>query len=537
MSKRRKFTWSGLSAELQRRRVFPTVAAYAVASWLVLQVGEVTFEPLRLPAATMVILIALIAAGFPVVALLAWHFDVSLSGIRRDTRPFPAPALRGTGASIAVLPFVDMSPEGDQGYFCEGIAEEILNALTRIDDLRVAARSSSFRFRESGLDVHDVGRALEVDAVLEGSVRKSANRLRITAQLVDVEGGYDLWSRSFDNELEDVFEIQDVIASSIADALLETMTPGQQKSIRTTSSADIDAYDYYLRGRHFFRRFRKTAIQHARSMFRHAIDIDPRFALAWAGYADCNSLLAMYADPNPDHALKAKEASERALDIDPNLAEAHASRGLACLVSRDFSTAEKEFRKALAINPRLYEAYYYFGRTRFHQGDIDAAAELFAKAADADPTDYQSRCLRAQILRGTGRLDEARAQAREAVDIVEKNLEWNPDDARSFHLGAGSLIILGEVDRARRWLRRALELDPDDPILLYNVACNFATLGDLDESLNYLERAARHGTVSADWMRNDEDLAALRGNPRYRALLRQAEARESSSADSTYRGP
>jgi tetratricopeptide (TPR) repeat protein len=217
------------------------------------------------------------------------------------------------------------------------------------------------------------------------------------------------------------------------------------------------------------------------------------------------------------------------LDIDPNLAEAHASRGLACLVSRDFSTAEQEFREALAINPRLYEAYYYFGRTRFHQGDIDAAAELFARAADADPTDYQSRCLRAQILRGTGRIDEARVEARKAVDIVEKNLEWNPDDARSFHLGAGSLIILGDVDRARRWLRRALQLDPDDPILLYNVACNFATLGETEESLDYLERAAQHGTVSADWMQNDEDLAVLRDDPRYGVVLEQARAHESSS--------
>jgi len=528
-NKRRRLTWAGLSAELTRRGVYPAVAAYAVVSWILLQIGEVTFEPLRLPNSTMVGLIVIVVAGFPVVALLAWHYDISLSGIHRDRRPVLANAAYRSRSSIAVLPFVDMSPDGDQGYFCEGIAEEILNALTRIDALQVAARSSSFRFRDAGMDAQAVGRSLGVDAVLEGSVRKSANRLRVAAQLVDVDGGYDLWSRSFDDELADVFEIQDVIATSIADALLETLTPRQQQSLRTASSADVDAYDYYLRGRQFFRRFRKTEIEHARSMFRHAIDLDSEFALAWAGYADCYSFLVMYVDPQADYAAKAREASDRALELDPDLAEAHASRGLACLVSRDFETAERDFREALSINPGLYEAYYYFGRTRFHQGDMDMAAELFAKAADADPTDYQSRCLRAQILRGEGRLDEARAEARRAVEIVEKHLEWSPDDARAFHLGAGSLIILAEFDRARRWLRRALELDPDDPILLYNLACNFATLGDVDESFKYLERAVRYGMVSSDWMRNDEDLINLRDEPRYAALLEQLEERESAA--------
>ena len=459
MNKRRRFTWSGLSAELRRRRVYSSVAAYAVVSWLLLQVGEVVFDPLQIPESTMVALIIAVAAGFPIVVLLAWRYDVSLSGIRRDRQPFPAASADKPRSSIAVLPFVDMSPDGDQGYFCDGIAEEILNALTRIDALRVAARSSSFRYRGSETDAREVGRALNVEAVLEGSVRKSANRLRVAAQLVDVDGGYDLWSRTYDDELEDVFAIQDEIATSIADALLESLTPREQRSIRTTSSSDINAYDFYLRGRQYFRHFRKTEIEHARSMFRHAIDLDPEFALAWAGYADCHSLLVMYADPNPDYSATATSASDKAVELEPGLAEAHASRGLASLVSREFYTAEREFREALAINSGVFEAYYYYARARFHQGDLDGAAELFAKAAEADPTDYQSRCLRAQILRGTGQVDAARAEAQRAVDIVEKNLEWSPHDARAFHLGAGSLIILGQVDRARRsgarwsWIR------------------------------------------------------------------------------------
>jgi adenylate cyclase len=264
------------------------------------------------------------------------------SGEEGDDRP-----------SIAVLPFADMSPERDQGYFCEGVAEEILNALSNLPQLRVAARSPSFEYRESQGDVRRVGRELGVKSVLEGSVRKSNNRLRITAQLVAVSHGYHLWSKSFDKELKDIFLIQDEIAKSIAETLLESITPLQRSALKTTSTSDVTAYDYYLRGRQFISRLHKTEIGFARRMFRKALDLDPDFALAWAGYADCFSLLILYEDPIASYREEARRASQRALELDPNLAEAHASRGLAFLISEEFEAAETEFNKALALNPRF----------------------------------------------------------------------------------------------------------------------------------------------------------------------------------------
>ena len=177
--------------------------------------------------------------------------------------------------------------------------------------------------------------------------------------------------------------------------------------------------------------------------------------------------------------------------------------------------------KAIELKPTLFEAYYYFGRTRFHQGDMDGAAAWFERAAEVNPDDYQSRLLRAQILRGEGQLDAARAAARDAIEVVERRLEWHPDDVRALHLGAASLILTGQIDRADRWLKRALEIDPKDPIVLYNVACNYAMLGRFEQSLDALEKAIESGTVSADWMRNDKDLEDLRGHPRYEALLNQ----------------
>jgi TolB-like protein/tetratricopeptide (TPR) repeat protein len=517
---------AALSAELKRRRVYPVIAAYAVVAFVLLQIGEITFQPLGLPNWVMIALIILVVIGFPVTVVLAWIFDITPHGFHRTSSYQEA----GTGVddkpSIAVLPFVDMSPNHDQGYFCEGIAEEILNALTNIRQLAVAARSSSFLYNTGAGDVREIGRELGVKVILEGSVRKSENRLRVTAQLVKTSDGYHLWSKSYDQELQDVFSIQDEIAKSIAETLLETLTPTQHSALRTRASKDVGAYEYYLRGRQFFKRFRKTDIEYARQMFRQAIDIDPEFAPAWAGYADCFSFLVMYADPMPGYRQQARNASKKALELGPGVAEAHASRGLAYLVSNDFDAAEAEFEKALELNPRLFEAHYYFARTRFHQGRLEEAIELFKTAGEMDPTDYQSRCLRIQVLRGLGRVEESVAEAREAIKVVENNLKWNPDDARAYYLGAGTLFLLGDTERAKRWLHRAIEIDPDDPVVLYNAACNFATLGELESAIEYLDRAIRHGTVSVAWMRNDEDLAKLHSDPRYAELLAQLEAGE-----------
>jgi adenylate cyclase len=528
--KRRSFSWTELSRELKRRHVYTVVAAYAVASWVLLQIGEVTFGPLHIPEWVMSRLIVLVIIGFPIVVVLAWFFDLTRKGIRLT----PKLTLRSTEESerpsIAVLPFADMSPGRDQGYFCEGVAEEILNALSNIPQLRVAARSRSFEYEENRGDVRQIGRELGVKSVLEGSVRKSNNHLRITAQLVSVSNGYHLWSKSFDKELKDVFLIQDEIAKSIAETLLESITPLQRSALKTTSTSDVTAYDCYLRGRQFISRFHKIDIGFARRMFRKALDLDPDFALAWAGYADCFSLLILYEDPIASYREEARKASQRALELDPNLAEAHASRGLAFLSSEEYEPAETEFKKALALNPRLFQAYYYYARTKFHQGDLEMAADLFRKAAEVEPADYQSRCLRIQILRGTGRMEQAVTEARDAVRVLEKHLEWNPDDARALHLGAGTLIVLGEKERAKRWLRRALEMDPDDSVLLYNVACVFATMGEVEESIGYLTRAAEHGTVNAAWMRNDTDLVSLRADARFQALLKQLEEKGTATS-------
>lgn len=504
---------SRFSAELLRRKVYPVIVAYAVIAWVLLQIGEVTFEPLGLPDWSMRALVVVAIIGFPVAALLAWMFDIAPSGIRHEVRA-DVPETGDAAPSVAVLPFADMSPEQDQAYFCEGVAEEILNALTQIEGLHVVSRTSSFRYAQSSEDLQSIGRKLAASAILEGSVRKAGDNLRITAQLVNVADGFHLWSKTFDRKLEDVFAIQDEIATCIGESLLDTLMP-----VTTTVCCDVVAYDFYLRGRHFLNRFRKVDLEYARQLFGQSIERDPDFAAAWAGYADSYSLAVMYADTRPAFRDMARRASERALELDPSSAEAHASAGLAHLVREEFDDAEREFKTSIELKPELFEAYYYFARTRFHQGDMDAAADLFLKAAEVNPDDYQSRLLRVQILRGEGKLKQAKKEARSAIEVVERQLEWHPDDIRALHLGAGSLILLGQTARAERWLQRALQIDPHDPIVLYNLACNYATMGKVEQALDFLEQAAANGAVSLDWMTNDKDLVSLYGHPRYEALL------------------
>lgn len=516
-----RFSWFELSAELKRRRVYNVVGAYAVIGWVILQIGEVTFEPLNLPGWVMSLLIFVVIIGFPIVFALAWYFDLTSTGIRRDRKWGLLTGAADEGPSVAVLPFVDLSSHKDQAYFCEGVAEAILNALTRIPDLRVAARSSSFEYAGRAGDVRKIGVALGVQSILQGSVRRSNGHIRVTAQLVKTSDGFHLWSKTFDEELKDVFAIQDEIATSIAAALFETI--GSERPVRTSWSRDVTAYDYYLRGRKFLRRFCKTNIKSARQMFWQAIKIDDEFALAWAGYADCHSLLVMYEDPKPHYREYALNASARALELAPDLAEVHVSAGLASLVCADYKSAENEFKKALKLNSKLFEAYYYYGRTQVHSGNLAMAADLFRQAADVDPTDFRSRCLRVQILRGLGRADEAVREAKEAVAVVERSLKWNPDDVSAFHLGAGSLIVLGEIDRAKRWLHRALEISPEDSVSLYNVACNLAVIGDTNAAIRYLGQAIDHGVINAAWMRNDKDLANVKEDPRFAELLSRLE--------------
>jgi TolB-like protein/Flp pilus assembly protein TadD len=437
----------------------------------------------------------------------------------------PGSVTAGSGAhaakSIAVLPFADMSPQRDQEYFCEGMAEEIINALTKIQALQVASRSSAFAFKGQNQDIRKVGEQLGVGTVLEGSVRKAGNRLRITAQLIKAADGYHLWSERYDREMEDVFAIQEEIAGNIVKALRVMLSEDEKRAIEKAPRVNVQAYEYYLRGRQLFHQWRRKSVEHARRMFERAIEIDPNYALAYAGIADCCSYTFTYWDASAENLAQADTASHKALELDPELAEAHTSRGLALTFAKRYPEAETEFETAIRLNAKSFDAHYLYARARFQQGKLALASQSFEEATRLRPDDYQAASFLAQTYDGLGRKADALATHQRTLQAVEKHVELNPDDPRALCLGAIELVYAGQRARALEWARRALAIDPEDSLMLYNTACFYAIQGEPDEAFACLDKALQLGWGHREWLENDSDLDALRGDPRFQALLRK----------------
>ena len=548
----RSFSLKAFLAELRRRRVIRVLVLYAIAGWVTIQVASTVLPGLHVPAWSVTLVIVLVALGLPFAAILAWAFDVedgriSRSGVpdipgevahrplgagaavplptdsepvakSRDRAP-PAHALDEDRRSIAVLPFLNMSGDPDNEYFSDGISEEILNLLTKLPKLRVSSRTSSFAFKGKDMELPAVAERLGVGTILEGSVRRAGDRVRITAQLIDTKSDSHLWSESYDRKLEDVFAIQDDIARCIVNALRMTLTPQERLAIQYTATSNPQAYDFYLRGRSYYNTMTKRGFTHALTLYQEAIERDPNYALAFAGIADVYSFLFKYGGATPEIAGRTLDASQRAVELDGGLAEAHTSRGLALSINGRHEEAEREFERAIELKPTLYEAYYFYGRDCVSQGKSDKAARLFAQAVAINPENYEAFPFLATARRKAGRVEEALDADRRGVAAAEKHLEMYPDDARALYLGAGALIATGDALRATEWAERALEAAPDEPSVLYNVGCMYSMMGNKERAIALVDEAVRKGFGYRAWLEQDGDLDPIRDDPRFKAIL------------------
>ena len=429
-------------------------------------------------------------------------------------------------SSIAVLAFEDMSPDRDQGYFCDGLAEEIINDLARVEGLRVASRTSSFAYKDRPEDIRVIGQKLNVESVLEGSVRKTDDRLRITTQLINAADGYHIWSKSYDCEVRDVFAIQLEIAHSIAGALEVELSDDEKYALGQTPTASIEAYDFYLRGREFFYRNKRQYILHAIEMFSRAIEKDSGYARAYAGRADCHSYFYWYYGMSASEREQARDDSAKALELAPELSEAHAARGLALAINEQYEEAEKAFERAVALNQELFEAYYFYARTCFVQGKYEQAKDLFVEASRADPADYQSPALLAFLYKTIGQEEKMAPVLREAMDRIERRLALNPDESRAIYLGADVLIRMGEKEKAMEWVKRLAATDRDEPAILYGIACLYSLIGKLEEAVYYLSKSVDAGFAHRQYLEKDGDLDAIRNHPRYTELIEDLKRRE-----------
>jgi adenylate cyclase len=354
---------------------------------------------------------------------------------------------------------------------------------------------------------------------VEGSVRKVGTRVRVTGQLVSCKDGSHLWAERFDRDLTDIFAIQDEITHAIVEQLKIRLLPQEKKSIEQAPTDNIEAYTYYLRGREFLRRGSKAYYQLARQMFSKAVELDPLYARAYAGIADCDSflLLQTIAEITVESILA---TSAKALALDNRLGEAHASRAFALSLGRRYEEAVSEFEEAIALDPNSFETHYLYARSCFEQGKFDRAAMLFERAAEIKPDDYQSLCLLIQVYRALDRTQDMGSAARRGVQRAERELVLHPEDPRPAYLGAQALIALGESERARDWMARALAIAPDDILTQYNIATSYARLGDIETALPLLERSvSTRVTGWRGWVEHDPDLDPFRSHPRFQKIL------------------
>jgi TolB-like protein/Flp pilus assembly protein TadD len=443
---------------------------------------------------------------------------------RREPDAAPSsPPTKHTEPSIAVLPFANMSADKEQEYFCDGIAEDIISALSRVEGLRVAARTSSFAYKNRLEDMREIGRNLGVDSIVEGSVRKAGDQIRITAQLVNVSDGYHAWSKRYDRQLKDIFAVQDEIAHHIVEALKLELGDAQEEHLIKPATKVVEAYDYYLQGREYFYRGIRRDILLAIELFEKAIEIDPGYAHAYAGLADSHSWLQMYWSSAEGHRDRAVEASRKALSLDPDLAEAHCAHGTAISLCKEYDAAEKEFETAIRLNPALYEPYYFYSRTCYAQGKKEKAIELLEKAYQIDPQNHQTPILLGSVYIAVGLRGKANAYFRRGVALASKHLEHQPNDARAWYLGANGYVEIGEREKALEWINRSLAIDPDDPAILYNAACVFSQLGEREKALDYLEASVDRGFSHREWIEHDQDFDPVRNDPRFSQVINRLE--------------
>jgi TolB-like protein len=582
---KRRTVFLPLLAELNRRRVFRALVGYGIGAFAVLQIIEPVMHGLHWPDEVLSYVVVALAVGFPVVVSLAWIFDVNAGRIER-TAPAPAGALKGIrlglllvgiGAlaaapgtiwyfavrakpaspsaarteavtpSIAVLPFADMSPQKDQEYFSDGLAEEILNALAQVEGLRVTGRTSSFSFKGKTEDLRTIGQKLGVGAVLEGSVRKSGDRVRVTAQMVDVTDGFHLWSQTYDRELKDIFAVQDEIAASVVAALRVKLTGGKAPTAGERRTADPEAYSQYLLGRRYVDRGSPESERLGVEAFRRALALDPTYAPAWAALAWAIFIVEVGSGPAPTRAesgRRALEAAEKALQLAPRLADAWATRGALrfWLMTLDWDGVQGDLARALALAPGDAEILRQSALLHATLGRPQEATAEAQRATELDPLASQAWWTLGNVELRSGRLDLAERALKKSLDISSEQsraardlgfiylLQGRPQAALDA-CERSTLEIWRLVCRALAWrdlgratdAARALKTIRDEniPGSEYQAAQIYGWQGDLDGAFSWLGRALEGHDPGLNYVKNDPLLSKLRGDPRYTALLKK----------------
>jgi TolB-like protein/tetratricopeptide (TPR) repeat protein len=565
-------------AKLRKRHLIETLAAFIGGGWLIIEfvdrilVAHYHFPDKTIDITFITLLCALICTLLwrwfsgreaprkfklelvliPPVVLVTVLLDINLLLHLKGPAAETLPASKWKN-SIAVLPFVDMSPQKDQEYFCDGMTEELINRLSNIKELKVPARTSSFVFKGKAEDIREIGRKLDVRTVLEGSIRKIDNQLRVTAQLVNISNGFHLWSDTYNRELKDVFFIQDEIASTIADKLKVTLLSDEKARLVKHSTENLEAYNLYLLGRYFYYKTTEEDMNKAIRYFEQAIAKDPGYALAYAGQATCYSVLCTtgYLAPKESYP-KAKEAVVKALELDEELGEAHASLGyLKFFLDWDFAGAERDFKRAVKLSPGNVDVYILYSIYLTFLGRFDEAIAGFKRAVELDPASLANYVnLGGWGYQFAGRYDESILQIKKGLDMdpsiffgqlflasvfalkgtygeaisqADKVLSAWPtlEDVQVLSFLGWVNAVSGRQEKARNFLNRMLDLRARRYVDAYLIGAVYAGLGEKDKAFEWLTKAYEEHAGQMVCIRVDPWIKNLRSDPRYKELLKK----------------
>ena len=578
-------------AEVKRRNVYKVAVAYAVAGWALSQGIAQVLPVFDVPNWAIRLIVLLIIIGLPVALSLAWAFELTPEGIKRTDAAdavgqhshghtwiyivviaaafsiglfflgrFSAGNKTASPAgisnkSIAVLPFDNLSRDPDNAYFCEGVQDEILTRLAKVADLKVISRTSTQHFKSTPDNLPQIAKQLGVAHILEGSVQKSNDQVRVNVQLINALTDAHLWAETFDRKLTDIFAVESEIAKSVAENLKARLNGRAEEVLAARPTENPEAHELYLKGRYFWNRRNTASLRKAGDYFQQAIDLDPNYALAYAGLADVHSLLPLYAGTAPkDDVPKALAAARKAVELDSNLAEAHTSLGNALLFNAQLKLAEQEFRRALELNPNYATAHQWLAECLFSQGRFPESLAENERAHELDPLSLIINASYASSLGGVGRYDDAIKQAHKALDLDpelvpgheilgqiyedrgkldEAIAEYRKANAlestpANFAMLAHAYAKTGRVAETRKILDKLTDLSAQQYVGAYPLAIVHLALGEKDEALRLLEQSLVERDILLQGLfgsiKIDKRLDPLRNDPRFQKLVERFDA-------------
>ena len=572
-------------SELKRRNVYKVAIAYGVIAWLLIQAGSILFPTFEAPTWVMKVFVAIIAAGFPIAVIFAWAFELTPEGVKRtEAADVARQSSRGAawiyivaigaalsvglfflgrymapnkpslgelpGKSLAVLPFANLSGNPENAYFAAGIQDEIITRLAKVGELKVVSCLSTQRFKSAPDDLPAIAKQLGVANVLQGSVQRSADEVRVNVQLVKADTDTHLWADTFDRKLTDIFAVESEIAKTIAETLRARLSGSEERAISAMPTTNLEAHELYLKGRYLWNRRTAENLKKALNYFQQAADRDPNYALAYAGIADTCALFSVYGAGAPEEYLpRAKAAAEKALALNDSLAEPHASMGLVYYCYFNGVESAKEFERAIKLNPNYATAHHWYGRlTLVMIGQLDRAMVEAKRAHELDPVssiihadlggvnlaarryDEAVRQLRATVEmdpdffwahRWLGMALELKGDTQAAIAEYKKAFELN-DDPAGLAFIAHAEAAMGHQEEARRLLTQLIDAARSRYTQPYAFALTYLALGDKTRALDWLEQGVRdRGATYLQFIKTDPFFDSLRGDPRFEAVVQK----------------